>query len=393
MFDAVVIGGGPSGAHFAVQAAKKGYKVAIVEKGVLGRSKCCAGGLSARFLAEYKVPAKLVEREIRSFVMVSPTGEKTELTFNKTSGVTVNRAPFDRWLLEEALDCGCTGYVGANAERIKIQKSQVEVELSGSSVCAKVAIGAFGMSPLLLRQIGLETPEFTLGLQTEISAPQTEIDTIAGDALEFHFNPKYSQAGYTWIFPKKEKVALGVATAPPQKQKVAPLQSFVSDYVTAHPGLKQYLPDKLNIGCAMLPNYPLKKTFGDRFMLLGDAAGLIEPTTWEGIYFAFKSADLALGVFGEKFDEEDFSEEALGMYQQQWRALFGKELDHARSIQQRVYGARMGKLWTLIIHELNHDQALKQLVTDELSRDMSIANMVDKVPLKTKLRLIAKYTR
>jgi flavin-dependent dehydrogenase len=128
-------------------------------------------------------------------------------------------------------------------------------------------------------------------------------------------------------------------------------------------------------------------------MLLGDAAGLIDPTTWEGIYFAFKSADIALEAFESSYSKATFSSEALGSYQADWKRKFGKELEHAHSIQRRVYGERMGKLWKLIIHELNSDDKLRRLVTDELSKDMSIANMVEKIPLTTKLRLAAKYSR
>jgi flavin-dependent dehydrogenase len=113
----------------------------------------------------------------------------------------------------------------------------------------------------------------------------------------------------------------------------------------------------------------------------------------EGIYFAFKSADIALDAFEHNYSKGDFSLEALGIYQANWKSTFGKELEHARSIQRRVYGERMGRLWKLIIHELNSDNKLRKLVTDELSKDMSIANMVEKIPLSTKLKLAAKYSR
>ncbi len=397
MKDIIVIGGGPSGAHFAAGAAKKGYSVALFEKGQLGREKCCAGGLSARFLRSYKVPQKQVEREIRSFVMVLPSGEKTELSFNQTAGITVNRALFDKSLVEEAIDCGCEVSFGANAVGVSIQDDKAEVKLcSGERLSAKVIIGAFGMSPQLFKTFGLQTPEFVMGLQAELPASESDIDDSIGDKIEFHFNPKYSKSGYSWVFPKRDRVAIGLVAAPASKQKKDALTDFISDYTAQYPYFRRNLPSQLKdmrFGCAMLPNNPLEKTYGNRFMLLGDAAGLIDPTTWEGIYFAFKSADLALAVFEENYGKSDFSSKRLSKYQTRWRSLFGHEIEHARSIQRRVYGDRMGKLWKLIIEELNTDDSLKRLISRELSVDMSIANMVDKVPLAVKLRLMAKYTR
>jgi geranylgeranyl reductase family len=397
MFDVVVIGGGPSGAHFAAQAAKKGYTVALVEKGQLGRPKCCAGGLSGRFLNAYSVPPKLVERAIRRFIMVSPSGERAELLFDKTSGVTVNRADFDRWLVEHAIDCGCDAHLGAVAKKVAFHSDGVEVTVGdGEVISGRVMIGAFGMAPQLFRQLGLDVPEFSLGLQAELTFPEAEITCDVGDKIEFYFNPKYSKAGYSWVFPKKESVAIGLVADPLRRQKTEALYSFLADYKAAHPNCTQNQPVEAcgaRFGCAMLPNAPVEKMVGSRFMLLGDAAGLIDPTTWEGIYFAFKSADIALDAFERNYSKADFSSDALSIYQDSWKSKFGRELEHARSIQRRVYGERMGKLWKLIIHELNSDDKLRKLVTNELSKDMSIANMVEKIPLTTKLRLVAKYGR
>lgn len=395
MLDAVVIGAGPSGAHFAAQAAKKGYSVALIEKGQLGRAKCCAGGLSGRFLKAYSVPPQLVQREIRRFVMVSPSGEKAELIFDKTSGVTVDRADFDRWQVEQANNCGCDLHLGAAATKVAFHSDCVEVTVdSGDVFSGRVLIGAFGMAPQMFRQLGVQTPEFSLGLQAELTLPETENNSGFGDSIEFYFNPEYSKAGYSWVFPKKQSAAIGLVTDPLSSQKTEALHRFIDDYTAAHPNLTQHRnTSRIQFGCAMLPNSPVEKMVGNRFMLLGDAAGLIDPTTWEGIYFAFKSADYALNVFELSYRKGDLSSEALGTYQVNWKRNFGKELEHAHSIQRRVYGERMGRLWKLVIHELNSDDKLRKLVTTELSKDMSIANMVEKIPLSTKLRLAAKYSR
>ncbi|MCW4024886.1 MAG: NAD(P)/FAD-dependent oxidoreductase [Candidatus Bathyarchaeota archaeon] len=395
MRDVLIIGGGPSGAHFAAQAAKKGYSVTLIEKNQLGRAKCCAGGLSGRFLESYTVPSKLVERQISSFAMVSPVGEKTQLKFNKTAGITVNRAQFDKWTLEQATDSGCEALFEVAVKNITIKKDYAEVNLSNNQTLnSRLIVGAFGMSPQVFKQLELKMPEFSIGLQAELTVPEGEIDNLIGNEIEFCFNTRYSKSGYSWVFPKKQTLSLGLVTNPDNPQKKKRLWDFISNYTSLYPNLKQYLPrrfDDLKLEGAMLPNTTLKQTYGDRFMLIGDAAGMIDPPTWEGIYFAFKSADIALDVFDEQYDS-DFSTRKLHDYQKRWARQLGKEIHYGRRIQKRAYGSRMDRLWNFTVQELNRNQPLKQLVTEELSKDLSIPNMVEKIPLSTKLQLIARYS-
>jgi geranylgeranyl reductase family protein len=394
MKDVVVIGGGPSGAHFAAHAAKQGFSVALIEKNRLGRAKCCAGGLSGRFLESYPVPYELVERQIDSCAMVSPDGERTHLKFNKTSGVTVNRTLFDKWTLEQAIDNGCEAFFEVSAKEVNIKKDYAEVHLSNNQTLqSRLIVGAFGMAPQGFRLFGLQVPEFSLGLQIELLVPKEEIDASNGNEIEFYFNTKYATSGYSWVFPKKETISIGTVSDPNDPKKQERLWTFLSTYVSMHPNIKQHIPnrlDDLKLEGAMLPNTTLKQTYGNRFMLLGDAAGLIDPTTWEGIYFAFKSADLALNVFEKEYDS-DLSARKLHDYQRLWVHQLGKEMNFGRRIQRRAYGSHMDRLWNFTIQELNRNQSLKQMVTESLSKDLSIPNMIEKIPLATKLQLVARY--
>jgi flavin-dependent dehydrogenase len=327
--------------------------------------------------------------------MVSPNGEKAQLKFNKTAGVTVNRAQFDTWTLEQAMDNGCQVLFETTATNIHIQKTHAEVKLSNNqTLSSRLIVGAFGLSPQVFRLLGLKMPEFSIGLQAELPVPEWEIDDLIGNQIEFCFNTQYSRSGYSWVFPKKQALSLGLVTNPADPQKKERLWAFAKNYISLYPNLKQYLPSQfgdLKLEGAMLPNTTLKQTYGNRFMLLGDAAGLIDPTTWEGIYFAFKSADIALEVFEEKYDS-DFSMRKLQGYQRLWERQLGKEVHYGRRIQKRAYGSHMDRLWNFTVQELNRNQPLKQLVTEELSKDLSISNMVEKIPLSTKLQLVARYS-
>ncbi len=394
MLDAIVIGGGPAGAHFAYQASRKGYSVSLVESKALGRYKCCAGGISKRFLKICEVPPKLVERKIKSFHMISPTGEKTEIDFEEPVGVTVYRTSFDKWLVERAIDVGTEATFEVGARKIRFLSDYVETELSdGKILRSKLLVGAFGMAPAMFRELQIKMPEFLMGVQVELSMSESQVDRSIGNRTEFYYDPVYSNRGYVWVFPKREGVSVGLVTGSLDKGKREVVFDFIRNHPIASKELINCSPrlfDGSDFHCAMIPNSPLKVTYGNRYLLLGDAAGLVDQTNWEGIFFAFKSADIAVETLEKNYDKSDFSLNALSAYQKGWKMIFGEELSYGKKTQNRFYGENMKRVWTLFISELNRDESLKALFKEQLFNGMPVAMTVKKIPLLTKLRLFSK---
>lgn len=393
--DAIIIGGGPSGAQFAYQASKRGYSTLLIESKSLGRYKCCGGGISTRFLKTYEIPQKLIERKITNFLMVSPSKEKTKIDFGKVVGVTVYRTSFNKWLIERAGDAGSEVKLGVGAKGIRFLKDSVEVKLTNGQVHrSKLLVGAFGMSPAMFYQLKTKMPESVIGMQVELSMQEKQIDQSIGNSLEFYFDPAYTNLGYVWIFPKKEGVSVGMVANLTKTRKKEILFSFVRNHPLASKKLHNSKPrffDGRDFHSALIPNAPAETTYGNRYLLLGDAAGLVDPTTWEGIFYAFRSADIATEVLDKIYDKSDFSSKVLAAYQMRLKKIFGKELRYARKIQDRVYGNNMGKLWTLLISELNRNESLRLTVKKQLSKEMSVAGLVKSLPVLTKLRLLSKY--
>jgi len=395
MFDTIIIGGGASGAHFAYQSAKSGYSTLLVESKPPGRYKCCAGGISNRFLETYDIPSKVIERKITGFLMVSPVREKVEIDFERVVGVTVYRTQFDKWLLERAENAGAELASGVEAKNIHFLRDAVEVKLSDDQVYrSKLLVGAFGMSPTMFHQLQTKMPESVVGLQMELSMSEEDIDKLIGSKLEFYFDPSYTNLGYIWIFPKREGVSVGLVTSLERERKRDALINFIRNHPEASKKLeksKLRIFDGRGFHSALIPNGPLEKTYGNRYLLLGDAAGFIDPTTWEGIYYSFRSADIAIEVLNEIYNESDFSSKAIGSYQARWKAAFGKEIRYATKIRDIVYGENMKNLWSFLISELNTNESLRRTVKEQLSKEMSVTMMVKRIPILTKLLLLLKY--
>ena len=293
MQDVVVIGGGPAGAHFARQAVKRGYTVSIVEQKPLGRYKCCGGGISARFLEAYSIPEKVIERGITSFLMISPTGEKTELDFGRRVGVTVYRSIFDKWLLEDAQDAGSDFILGEKPKQLHFEKDYVELKLSNEQVIrAKLLIGAFGLDPEMYQMLGIQMPDFMMGSQIELAMLEEQIDRSIGNRLEFYFDPTYTDHGYVWVFPKREGVSVGMVTTPSERLKREKVFSFVRNHPIASKELENSSPrlfDGRDFHSAMIPNSLLETTYGNNYVLLGDSAGFMSILQRGKVFFLLSS--------------------------------------------------------------------------------------------------------
>ena len=151
-----------------------------------------------------------------------------------------------------------------------------------------------------------------------------------GDCCEFYFNSTLAPGGYFWIFPKKDRVNIGIykhrITIPSKDRKN--LKQVYNNYI-AFLKENRIIPYDLKMGKvrgAALPVSPLEKTYTDRVVLCGDAAGFISPITGEGIYYAMSTGLLAADVVAQALEAEDTSARFLSRYKTMWQHDFGKDI-------------------------------------------------------------------
>jgi geranylgeranyl reductase family protein len=385
--DVVVIGGGPAGSSFSYHAAKLGLSVLLVDKRNRGEYKCCAGGIMGRAMSLVNPPSEIIERKINGSVLVSPTGELTEFDFGKVIGFTTYRTSFDSWMLSRAEDAGVKVLNGRKVEGVKFEEDSVRVGiLDGETFKSQAVIGAFGVSSNLYEQISKQRPKVTIGVQMELQMEEDMVSSLIGDRIEFYFNSGYTEFGYCWIFPKRCGVSVGLVDSLRSKGKRERLLRFIKSDPVASKKLRGARP--LPIGnqvfhAAPIPNSIARKTYGERFLLVGDAAGFTYPATSEGIYYALKSGELARTMVDAK-EEEDFSSRSLQDYENRWKNCFGVELYRGKVIQERMFGRGMDQKWNLLVGELKRNDRLRSIVLRELSLEPAIG----KLPLWLKIRFL-----
>ncbi|MEM0267809.1 MAG: geranylgeranyl reductase family protein [Candidatus Korarchaeum sp.] len=274
MWDVVVIGAGPSGSTSAYLSAKKGYRTLILDMRDLPRHKTCGGGVTWRayeFLKSLGISVHSFEAYHKD-VLIRGFGE--EVRVSSDSGefaiATVERERFDKELLDEAVS------QGAEFRRLRITRvvqKEDRVELSGTGIQARYVIGAEGAYSLTANSLGIRGrwSDEDLIFAIEGRAPLYD---------ELMFIVDASPLGYGWIFPKESDSNAGVGGMVSKSREV--MVAF-ERFSKAH-GVRR-------VGAWIIPTgghgRPIAR---GRALLVGDAAGLADPLTGEGLYYAFRSA-------------------------------------------------------------------------------------------------------
>jgi len=333
-------------------------------------------------------PSEVVEREVDGFVMVSSDAELAEFNFGEAVGSTMYRTSFDSWMLGRAEDEGARVLNGRRVEGVRFKEDGVCIKILGGGILkSQMLVGAFGVSSDLYRQIGGQRPGVVIGLQMELGMDEDRVSSLICNRVEYYFNSRYTEFGYVWIFPKRCGVSVGLVDSLRSEGKRERLLRFIRSDPVASKKLQGGRP--LPIGGrafhgALIPNSIVRKTYGERFLLVGDAAGFTHPATSEGIYYALKSGELAAQTMAEAKEKEDFSSRCLRDYENRWKNCFGAELHDGKLTQERVYGKGMDQKWNLLVSEFKKNNRLRSIVLKEHSLEPAL----EKLPLWLKIRIL-----
>lgn len=322
MPDAIVIGAGPVGSYAALNLAKLGVNVSVFEEHpTIGLPSHCAGHISIRSLRSiglYPLPNGIVENTFKTANFYSPAGTKFSLHLKKPVTCSLNRARFDQYIAEQAKKVGAQFHVSTNVLSLISQDGFVKgVNIQPNAktqetVQSKIVLDAEGVSSRLLRQAGLKA----LRPEKLIYAVEAEVDSIQdteADSVEVYFGNSYAPGFYGWLIPKLDGTAkVGLATNRGNPQE------YLKRLMTRHPVASKQLGNAkiTQIGYhAITLGGPIKRTYENGFLAIGDCASQVKPTTGGGVIFGLTCAKIAAETANQALQSGDVSSEVLQRYQ------------------------------------------------------------------------------
>lgn len=357
MFDVAVIGAGPAGSMFARLMSQKGYRVVLIEEHAQpGDPVNCSGIIGVEAFQHFDLPRENVVREISSFRFFSPGGRAFSYEHPAALAVAVNRSAFDTAMAARAIDSGSTLMTHSRVNDIKIDSSGVYVTINHKNILrSRFVVIATGAGSKLPKSIGLGSPQkYTLGAQTEC-----EVEDM--NDVEIHFGHRIAPSNFAWVIPLgKGRAKVGLLT---DHQASRGLRDFLKS-----PALREKIvaePQRLQ--CSLLPLDTIPRSFTDRTLVIGEAAGQIKTITCGGIYYGLLAAEIGADVLDKALQRGRWDAPFLSAYEKRWKLLLGGELKiglRMRSFFNRLSDTSIDQLFNLA-----QDEEIKELIRGKANFD------------------------
>ena len=330
--DAIVVGGGPCGSFAALNLAKLGVDVNVFEEHAeIGVPCHCAGHLSIRglkLLGLHPLPSEIVENVFYGAIFHSPKGRSFHVRFSSPVTCAVNRVLFDKYIAKMAEKAGAHYFLNSVVESVIIENGFVKAvivrrEKVKKRFSAKVVVDAEGISSRILRQAGL----IAFNRRMLVKAVEAEVESVQGletGMVEVFLGRDYAPGFYAWLMPKgdgKAKVGLAAKTGNPREL----LQRLMLRHPTASKKLRVARILQASFHSITLGG-PIPKAFSNGFLVVGDAASQVKPTTGGGVIFGMTCARIAAEVAYEALSKNDFSSDFLCMYQSRFNKILGSDV-------------------------------------------------------------------
>ncbi|HEX6724737.1 MAG TPA: geranylgeranyl reductase family protein [Gaiella sp.] len=285
-YDALVVGAGPAGSSTAIHLARAGSGVLLVDKSRFPRDKPCGGGLTGRALKQIPVdPSPVVERDVDRFELRLRYGSSFARDHDVPLIRMTQRRRLDAFLVEQAVAAGAELRDGVRVEAIEPSESGVAARIDGEAVRAGVLVGADGANGVVARTLGVDDGIVRgVALEGNVPLEAVHVDLERTAVIELAVLP----GGYGWVFPKGDHANLGVGGWGSEGPRLREHLASLAREHGVDPGALT------EIRGHRLPMRRLGTAAGSgRTLLVGDAAGLVDPLSGDGMYEAFVSARLA----------------------------------------------------------------------------------------------------
>ncbi len=338
-YDVTIVGAGPAGSTAADDLARSGARVALVDKATFPRDKVCGDGITGATLARLEqmgLSSWLARNDFNApqeLLLSAPNGQSVRLASpdaNSCYGQIVPRLELDTAILEQATQAGAELHQGVQPRHFsRLSPFTVRITSgksgpSGLSIESHLLITADGAHASFTRHLGL------VRARPDLVAIRAYFEEVPSETLvEIHYQ-RAIIPGYAWIFPLKggrANVGLGAHTAHVQRQHLN-LKDMMNRFIQNNPYAKERLGQAKMV--SSLQGYPLRAQMSsvtpvaDNILVAGEAAGLVNPLTGEGIGTALLSGRLAARQAIAALEAGRFSATYLGAYAQALKKQIGR---------------------------------------------------------------------
>jgi geranylgeranyl reductase family protein len=404
-FDIIIVGAGPGGCTTAMALADSDLKIGIIEAATFPRDKICGDALSGKVIdIMKKIPIEGLVAEFEKFAekidswgvqFVAPNLKALDVPFTSDKskykiapGYIAKRKDFDNFMFEQTKKLpNVTIFEGTKVKDVKISRQEATVTTeNGKTFIADIVIGADGAQSVVtkkLTDIRVEKDHYCAGLRAyyeNVSGMHKE------NFIELIFVKDFLP-GYFWIFPlpnNQANVGVGMLSSAVSKNKVN-LKERMIDIIDNHPIISKRFKNAKIVDEIKGYGLPLgskkRRISGNRFILIGDAAYLIDPFTGEGIGNALISGLKAAEFLKSAFETNDFSKKNTKQYDDATYKRLWQELSLSRKMQKLL---RFPWLFDLVVNKANKNEALQKMIMS-MFEDMDLREDLKKPSFYFKL--------
>ena len=340
----LVIGGGPVGSHVAYKLAEAGYRVAVLEqKGRVGEAVCCTGIISQECVSSFAIDSSVILRRVNSARLFSPSGRLLRLWRGEAQACILDRAAFDMAMASRAQSRGAEYALNSLVRDIRVGDDRVIVEVARQqerlNFEARAVVIATGFSSRLIQRLGLgKVGDFVVGAQAEV-------ETSGVEEVEVYFGREIAPGFFAWLVPTSASWArVGLLSHHSPEAYLKKLMSFLV-------AQGKIVLAEAELSHGGIPLKPLARTYNDRLLVVGDAAGQVKPTTGGGIYYGLLCADIAANTLHQALQRDELSARNLARYEREWKGKLKRELEidyYARKFYERLSDGQIDRIFDII---------------------------------------------
>lgn len=318
--DVAVVGAGPVGAMTARLLAERGHDVVVLEEHrEPGRPVHCTGLLGADAFDEFDLPRDTILGFTSAARFWSADGQSVLVESDRVKATVIDRVRFDQHLTGQAASAGAAIRIGHRVERLSVEPHRVLIEVeNGETVEARACVLACGANYRFHHQLGLGVP------QAYMRSAQVETPFPAAAHVQVRLGRETAPDGFAWLVPftrgAESYARIGLMCNADSRRHFEAFVRTLCEEAGVDPAT---VPAPV---LKMLPLAPVSKTFASRVLAVGDAAGLVKPTTGGGIYYGLLSGTIAADVLDAALHRDRLGESELSRYERQWRKRLGSEL-------------------------------------------------------------------